>query len=81
MSRGEYSRYIAKVVMSIFGLRHTYNTKVGNEFVRGISGGERKRVSISEMVLAGAPFGAWDNRYAPLFLSDFHPGPTFGGLI
>ncbi|KFG82824.1 ATP-binding cassette transporter ABC1 [Metarhizium anisopliae] len=61
MSRVEYCQYIAKVVMAVFGLSHTYNTKVGNDFVRGVSGGERKRVSIAEMVVAGSPFTAWDN--------------------
>lgn len=50
--------------MAVFGLSNTYNTKVGNDFVRGVSGGERKRVSIAEMVLAGSPFTAWDNRFA-----------------
>lgn len=62
MSRGEYCRYIARVVMAVCGLNHTYNTKVGNDFIRGVSGGERKRVSIAEMILAGSPFSAWDNR-------------------
>lgn len=47
--------------MAVFGLSHTYNTKVGNDFVRGVSGGERKRVSIAEMAVAGAPLAAWDN--------------------
>lgn len=47
--------------MAVLGLSHTYNTKVGNDFVRGVSGGERKRVSVAEMLLAGAPFAAWDN--------------------
>ncbi|KAL9476207.1 hypothetical protein ACSS6W_006048 [Trichoderma asperelloides] len=61
MPRAEYCRYIAKVVMAVFGLTHTYNTKVGNDFIRGVSGGERKRVSIAEMVLAGSPFSSWDN--------------------
>ncbi|KIM93493.1 hypothetical protein OIDMADRAFT_137891 [Oidiodendron maius Zn] len=61
MSRKEWCKYVAQVVMAIFGLSHTYNTKVGNDFVRGVSGGERKRVSIAEMVLAGCPFAAWDN--------------------
>ena len=63
MSRREYCQYIAQVVMAVFGLSHTYNTKVGNDFVRGVSGGERKRVSIAEMVLSGSPFSAWDNRW------------------
>lgn len=38
------------VLLSLFGLAHTVNTKVGNDIVRGVSGGERKRVSIAEMV-------------------------------
>jgi ATP-binding cassette subfamily G (WHITE) protein 2 (PDR) len=49
-------------MMAVFGLSHTYNTKVGNDYVRGVSGGERKRVSIAEMALAGSPLAAWDNR-------------------
>ena len=47
--------------MAVFGLSHTYNTKVGNDYVRGVSGGERKRVSIAEMALTGSPLAAWDN--------------------
>ncbi|KAF2270502.1 ABC-2 type transporter [Lojkania enalia] len=61
MSRSEFFKYVAQVVMAVVGLSHTYNTKVGNDFIRGVSGGERKRVSIAEMMLAGSPFGAWDN--------------------
>ena len=61
MSRTEYCQYIARVVMAVFGLSHTYNTKVGNDYVRGVSGGERKRVSIAEMMVAGSPICAWDN--------------------
>lgn len=61
MSRKEFVQYITRVVMAIVGLSHTYNTKVGNDFIRGVSGGERKRVSIAEMMLAGSPFAAWDN--------------------
>lgn len=72
MSRSEYCQYIAKVVMAVFGLSHTYNTKVGNDFIRGVSGGERKRVSIAEMVVAGSPLTAWDNRLVQNVLT-FHP--------
>ncbi|KUI55507.1 ABC transporter CDR4 [Cytospora mali] len=61
MSRSEFSKLMAQVTMAICGLTHTANTKVGNEFVRGVSIGERKRVSIAEMMLAGSPFSAWDN--------------------
>ena len=52
---------MSNVVMTIFGLSHTRNTKVGNDFIRGVSGGERKRVSIAEMMLAGSPITCWDN--------------------
>jgi ABC-type multidrug transport system ATPase subunit len=61
MSRTEYVDTLTKVVLSVFGLSHTFNTKVGNEFVRGVSGGERKRVSIAEMFLSRCRIGAWDN--------------------
>lgn len=47
--------------MAIFGLTHTINTRVGDNFVRGVSGGERKRVSIAEAALTGAKFECWDN--------------------
>lgn len=61
LSRNEFARHVAAVVMTIFGLSHTYNTKVGNDYVRGVSGGERKRVSIAEMALSGSPICCWDN--------------------
>ncbi|KAF1834047.1 hypothetical protein BDW02DRAFT_353173 [Decorospora gaudefroyi] len=60
-ARDEFAQFMAQVVMAVLGLSHTYNTKVGNDFVRGVSGGERKRVSVAEMLLAGAPFCSWDN--------------------
>lgn len=61
ISREESARRMAAVTMAVYGLSHTYNTRVGNEFIRGVSGGERKRVSIAEMALSRAPLGAWDN--------------------
>ncbi|OJJ07476.1 hypothetical protein ASPVEDRAFT_88724 [Aspergillus versicolor CBS 583.65] len=56
-----FSDHLRDVVMAMFGISHTKNTKVGNEYVRGVSGGERKRVTISEAALSGAPFQCWDN--------------------
>jgi ABC-type multidrug transport system ATPase subunit len=53
VSREKYAEHLRDLVMAIFNLSHTINTKVGNDFVRGISGGERKRVSISETILSG----------------------------
>ncbi|KAI5452128.1 Multidrug resistance protein [Naganishia albida] len=61
MKQHEYGQILRDVVMASLGISHTVNTKVGNEYVRGVSGGERKRVSIAEAMLAGAPLQAWDN--------------------
>ncbi|TVY36200.1 ZEB2-regulated ABC transporter [Lachnellula subtilissima] len=60
-NRQEFSRLIRDVIMAVFGISHTVNTRVGNDFVRGVSGGERKRVSIAEAALGGAPLQCWDN--------------------
>jgi ABC-type multidrug transport system ATPase subunit len=48
VTREQYAKHMRDVIMAVFGLGHTLNTKVGNDFVRGVSGGERKRVSIAE---------------------------------
>ncbi|EAU31010.1 ABC transporter CDR4 [Aspergillus terreus NIH2624] len=56
-----FSDHLRDVVMAMFGISHTKNTRVGNEYIRGVSGGERKRVTISEASLSGAPFQCWDN--------------------
>ncbi|KAI9172716.1 ABC multidrug transporter atrG [Paramyrothecium foliicola] len=57
----EIDTMLRDVVMAVFGISHTVNTRVGNDFVRGVSGGERKRVSIAEATLTGAKFQCWDN--------------------
>lgn len=44
MSREQYVQSAVKIVMKFFGLSHTYNSKVGDDYTRGVSGGERKRV-------------------------------------
>ena len=51
----------ANALMRMFGIPHTKYTKVGNEFVRGISGGERKRVSIAETLISKGQVLSWDN--------------------
>lgn len=59
--RSELDTIRRDVMMAVFGLAHTSNTRVGDDFVRGVSGGERKRVSIAEAALTGARFQCWDN--------------------
>ncbi|CAI6422690.1 ASN_HP2_G0008360.mRNA.1.CDS.1 [Saccharomyces cerevisiae] len=61
VSKKEYIASRRDLYATIFGLRHTYNTKVGNDFVRGVSGGERKRVSIAEALAAKGSIYCWDN--------------------
>lgn len=58
--RGEIP-VIAESLMKMFGIPHTRYTKVGNEFVPGVSGGERKRVSIAETLAAKSTVLCWDN--------------------
>uniref|UniRef100_A0A8H7N2E3 ABC multidrug transporter atrF n=1 Tax=Bionectria ochroleuca TaxID=29856 RepID=A0A8H7N2E3_BIOOC len=52
---------IANALMKMFGISHTKHTQVGDDFVRGVSGGERKRVSIAETLASKATVIAWDN--------------------
>ncbi|QLL34458.1 hypothetical protein HG536_0G03200 [Torulaspora globosa] len=61
VSRQEYIEHTRDFYATIFGLTHTYDTRVGNDFVRGVSGGERKRVSIAEAVVARGSVYCWDN--------------------
>ncbi|KAK4183910.1 ABC transporter CDR4 [Podospora australis] len=46
---------------AIFGLTGSAGTMMGNDMIRGVSGGEKKRTSIAEAFVAGAPIQAWDN--------------------
>ena len=57
----DFSILLRNVIMAIFGISHTANTVVGNDFIRGVSGGERKRVSIAEAALSDAALQSWDN--------------------
>ncbi|KAI1109563.1 ABC-2 type transporter-domain-containing protein [Nemania sp. NC0429] len=52
---------IASALMKIFGISHTKYTLVGDDFIRGVSGGERKRVSIAETLASKSTVMAWDN--------------------
>ena len=52
---------IIEALMKMFGITHTAKTLVGNEMVPGVSGGERKRVSIAEMLATKSTVVCWDN--------------------
>ncbi|KAI5467615.1 ABC-2 type transporter-domain-containing protein [Mariannaea sp. PMI_226] len=61
VSRHEYAEHLRDVTMAMFGISHTKNTRVGDDFIRGVSGGERKRVTIAEAALSYSPLQCWDN--------------------
>ncbi|QLQ78268.1 hypothetical protein HG537_0A05150 [Torulaspora globosa] len=61
VSREAWANHMTEVAMATYGLSHTRNTKVGSDIVRGVSGGERKRVSIAEVTICGSKFQCWDN--------------------
>lgn len=60
-SQREYAEHLRDVTMTMFGIAHTKNTRVGDDFIRGVSGGERKRVTIAEAALSYSPMQCWDN--------------------
>ena len=57
----DYNSESMQFLLESMGISHTADTKVGNEFVRGVSGGERKRVSIIECLATNASVYSWDN--------------------
>ena len=58
--RSHFVRRITEITQTIFGLRHVKNTPVGDAAIRGVSGGEKKRVSISEAMTLRSRITAWD---------------------
>jgi ABC-type multidrug transport system ATPase subunit len=60
-SAKSYVKTFLTAVVKLFWIEHTLGTKVGNEYVRGVSGGEKKRVSIAEAMITKASIQTWDN--------------------
>ncbi|KAF4450095.1 hypothetical protein F53441_6739 [Fusarium austroafricanum] len=61
MSKDEFKESVISMLLKMFNIEHTRKTIVGDHFVRGVSGGERKRVSIAEGMITNAACLAWDN--------------------
>ena len=61
ITRADRIKHVVEVILVAFGLSPARNTIVGDDYVRGVSGGERKRVSIAEAALAEVAVSAWDN--------------------
>lgn len=60
-NKADYTAETKQFLLESMGIAHTADTKVGNEFVRGVSGGERKRVSIIECLATRGSIYSWDN--------------------
>lgn len=60
-TREDYVREFFQMATKVFWIEHTMDTIVGNEFKRGVSGGEKKRVSIAEALVTKASTQCWDD--------------------
>ncbi|KAI1780480.1 ABC-2 type transporter-domain-containing protein [Hypoxylon cercidicola] len=60
-SKDDYVKEFLRVAAKLLWIEHTLDTKVGDEYIRGVSGGERKRVSIAEALITRASVQGWDN--------------------
>lgn len=57
----EHAQFNKEFLLRSVGISHTIKTKVGDAFIRGVSGGERKRVSIIEALASRGSVFCWDN--------------------
>ncbi|KAK7025542.1 ATP-binding cassette transporter snq2 [Paramarasmius palmivorus] len=60
-SREEYVNDMTNTLLSLFGLNEVRHTLVGDAAVRGVSGGQKKRVSICEVLATRPRLVSWDN--------------------
>ncbi|KAI8147493.1 ABC-2 type transporter-domain-containing protein [Fennellomyces sp. T-0311] len=59
-TRALFMDKIIYMLGNMLGLSKQMNTLVGNAFVRGLSGGERKRLSIAEAMTTQSSINIWD---------------------
>jgi ABC-type multidrug transport system permease subunit len=60
-SAEQYSREYKEFLLKALAIEHTHDSKVGDAYIRGVSGGERKRVSILECLATRGSIFCWDN--------------------
>ena len=59
-SREDHITRITNTLMTVLGLEHSRKTKIGDAAIRGVSGGEKKRVSIAEALACRGLINCWD---------------------
>jgi ATP-binding cassette subfamily G (WHITE) protein 2 (SNQ2) len=72
----EFREGMVDFLLRSMGIAHTRDTKVGDAYIRGVSGGERKRVSIIEVLASRGSVFCWDNStrgmYSPSLRAEWH---------
>jgi len=61
ISAREYQEKTKDTLLKSLRIDHTADTKVGDQYVRGVSGGERKRLTLTEALTGPANLMMWDN--------------------
>ncbi|KAG0784732.1 hypothetical protein G6F16_008005 [Rhizopus arrhizus] len=59
-TRADFINKVLFMLGNMLGLTKQMNTMVGNAYVRGLSGGERKRMSIAEQMTTESSINCWD---------------------
>jgi ATP-binding cassette subfamily G (WHITE) protein 2 (SNQ2) len=59
-TREDYVEDTTTMLMKVLGLYRSKHTLVGSAHIQGVSGGERKRVSIAETLGSAGSLGTWD---------------------
>eukprot|EP01132_Coremiostelium_polycephalum_P003857 gene3857-4808_t len=59
-TKKSFRRKIFDLLVKMFGIVHQADTIVGDEWIRGLSGGERKRLTITEAMVSSASITCWD---------------------
>ncbi|RAH67553.1 uncharacterized protein BO66DRAFT_403745 [Aspergillus aculeatinus CBS 121060] len=57
----QFTRTMTERLLAKLGMSHTRDTIVDDAFIRGVSGGERKRVSLAEVLAVNPSVASWDN--------------------
>ncbi|CAG8292267.1 unnamed protein product [Penicillium olsonii] len=57
----QFSLELSDKLLNALGIAHTKGTIVGDSFTRGVSGGERRRVSLAEAMSVNSTLVSWDN--------------------
>jgi ATP-binding cassette subfamily G (WHITE) protein 2 (PDR) len=60
-SRSLFAQSLTNKMIASFNLSSCASTNVGNSVMRGLSGGEQKRVTLAEAYMGGAAIQCWDH--------------------